>query len=122
MICEVCYNNVVDELSARKGETVCKLCKKEIEKINRYKIKIKKCKVCGLEGTVDLFKKDSLTCKKCYAEKTRNYRHAHPEKEKEYRERNAPALAARSHKYYLEHKEESLERTRRNRAKKKQCT
>lgn len=118
VICEVCDNNVIDELSARKGETVCKLCKKEIKQKN----KIKECKICGVEGHLDLFKKDSLICKKCYAEKTRKYRHEHPEKEKEYRERNASTLAVRNHEYYLVHKEESLERTRRNRAKKKQCT
>ena len=123
VICEICYNNVVDELSARKGETVCKLCKAERvkkEKEEARKNRSKVCKVCGFEGHNSLFKKNTRTCKKCYAAKMRKYREEHPKKR--YGERTSSKCQKYNHAYYLAHKEESLERTRRNRAKKKECT
>lgn len=65
VICEVCDNNVIDELSARKGETVCKLCKKEAQKFkNKYKIKV--CKECGFLGRGYMFREGTLTCKLCF--------------------------------------------------------
>ena len=120
VICEVCDNNVVDELSARKGETVCKLCKAERvkkEKEEARKNRSKVCKVCGFEGHNSLFKKNTRTCKKCYAAKMRKYREEHP-----CVKRTSSKCQKYNHAYYLAHKEESLERTRRNRAKKKECT
>ncbi|MFA7169885.1 MAG: hypothetical protein WC178_03455 [Candidatus Paceibacterota bacterium] len=125
VICEICYNNVVDELSARKGETVCVLCKKEIkekEREEKKKNRIRVCKVCGLEGKADLFAKGRLTCKKCYAAQYKKERHEHPEKQKKYSGPVTTKQQRYNHKYYLAHKQESLERCRRNRAKKKQCT
>ena len=128
VICEVCDNNVVDELSARKGETVCKLCQEEAKrkakeeaKKNRTKI----CKICGFEGHHSKFKKDTRTCKKCYAEKVKKQRHAALErdiKKSETYSQDQWAKKEYNHLYYLTHKRESLERTRRNRAKKKECT
>jgi predicted RNA-binding Zn-ribbon protein involved in translation (DUF1610 family) len=124
VICEVCDNNVIDELSARRGETVCVLCKKEImrkEREEKKKNRKKVCKICGFEGPLDTFRKYSLTCKKCCAAQARERRSAHPESTKNYK-RDPKATKKYNHKYYLEHREESLERTQRNRAKKKQCT
>ena len=92
--------------------------KKEKEEARKNRSKV--CKVCGFEGHNSLFKKNTRTCKKCYAAKMRKYREEHPEKR--YGERTSSKCQKYNHAYYLAHKEESLERTRRNRAKKKECT
>jgi len=114
VICEVCDNNVIDELSARRGETVCVLCKEEAKRKLREEKKSKKtCRYCGFEGPVVNFKKDTRICKKCAAEKMREYRKTHPEKE-----RNTCEVSAKNHAYYLANKKKCLERTKKNRAKK----
>lgn len=90
VLCEQCYENVIDELSARKGVTVCKACLRRVTK--------KTCKVCGKTKAVEEFTKGRLVCKPCYAAQSRIKRREDPDYYKKVRirlaKREAEALDA----------------------------
>jgi hypothetical protein len=109
--------------------------KKEVQSLGEG---MKQCKQCGFIGDRSLFVFMRNTCWKCQKENVQQQRSLITDEEREaedkrikevdkerskaYREKNPDKVSKQNHEYYLAHKAESLERCRKNRAKKKLST